>query len=294
MPGPEPREDFLEEDPEIPGQKFCLLSFLSPEKVLKDKNLFFFETFLKSFDRNHRVACIEKYLVETANGINAKLDAESDRLLAADLSGAADICRQSKVRVDTLVDEFQTFVKKSEKDLAASKLKEQYDDFMYSNKAKLEDEFFAKNDFRTTVRGMKVRGVYSSQGEAVARSKKLQRNDPLHNIFVGEIGKWLPWDPEPNDVAEQEYAEDQLNTLMKKYKENEEARETFNRDQRKRDAAKRTMTMDGATAPSAEAAPPVAPIVAGGSTEVDAAAYEGMFGSAGPADLAIARKMESK
>jgi hypothetical protein len=45
----EPREDFLTEDAEIPGQKFCLLSFLSPEKFLADKNVFFFSKFLESF-----------------------------------------------------------------------------------------------------------------------------------------------------------------------------------------------------------------------------------------------------
>jgi hypothetical protein len=33
-------------------------------------------------------------------------------------------------------------------------------------------------------------------------------------------------------VADQEYAEDQLNTLMKKYKDNEDAREKFVTDQR--------------------------------------------------------------
>ena len=27
-------EDYLTEDPEVPGQKYCLLSFLSPENVL--------------------------------------------------------------------------------------------------------------------------------------------------------------------------------------------------------------------------------------------------------------------
>jgi hypothetical protein len=102
-------------------------------------------------------------------------------------------------------------------------------------------------------------------------------------------------------VADQEYAEDQLNTLMKKYKENEEARETFNRDQRKRDQAKRTMTMDGASADdTAETVgavgtvAPVAPIVPGGSTTVDADSYGGMFGSVGHPDLAIARKQGSE
>jgi hypothetical protein len=35
-------EDFLDEDPEIPSQKYALLSFLSPNSVLEKKELFFF------------------------------------------------------------------------------------------------------------------------------------------------------------------------------------------------------------------------------------------------------------
>ena len=41
------------------------------------------------------------------------------------------------------------------------------------------------------------------------------------------VGKWLPWDPEPSQVGEQEYAEEKLNSLMKNYKENEEAKDLF-------------------------------------------------------------------
>jgi len=78
------------------------------------------------------------------------------------------------------------------------------------------------NNFQTTVRGLKVRGVYATDAEAAARAKKLQRSDPLHNILLGVVGKWLPWDPTPNAIQDQEYAEDQLNTLMQSYKKNEE------------------------------------------------------------------------
>ena len=39
-------EDFLDEDTEVPGQKYVLLSFLSPEKVLDKKDQFFFKRFL--------------------------------------------------------------------------------------------------------------------------------------------------------------------------------------------------------------------------------------------------------
>jgi hypothetical protein len=268
-------EDFLEEDVEIPGQRFCLLSFLSPEKVLAKKDIFLFHSFIKTYEFQSRTKNLETYLMNVVTEINAKLDKEADTLLSQDLSGASEICRKSKLRLDTLMDDFHTFVKKNEHDLKVSKLNELYDDFLYVNKAKLEDEFYAQNDFRTTVRGLKIRGVYGTQGEAVARSKKLQRQDTLHNIFVGEVGKWLPWDPEPSEVSEQEYAEEQLNTLMKKYKENEEQREEFQKQQRGKHASKKPeepgikMISDDSSSPES---------------------FSDMFSSVGPADLAMARK----
>jgi hypothetical protein len=84
------------------------------------------------------------------------------------------------------------------------------------NRKRLEEEFFAKNSFRTTIRGLKVRGVYDTYPEAVNRAKTLQKLDPSFNVYVGQVGFWVPWDPEPTEVADQEYADDQLNQLMKK------------------------------------------------------------------------------
>jgi hypothetical protein len=279
------REDFLEEDAEIAGQKYCLLSFLSPEKVLEDKNLFMFEKFLQVYEFQSRTKGMEEYLMKTISEINSKLDAEADSLLAQDLSGASEICRKSKIRLDKTIDSLHEFIQGNQKELRDSKLKEAYDEFIYANRTKMEDEFYVKNEFRTTVRGLKIRGTYASQEEAVARSKKLQRQDTLHNIFVGEVGKWLPWDPQPSDVKEQEYAEDQLNTLMKKYKENEEHRESFQRE--RRTAAN---TRSKATAPRMEVVGNDTSIVGAPVGEVDQ--FSSMFGASGPADLAMARKMD--
>ena len=39
--------DFLNADTTIPGQNYCCLSFVSPEKVLKDKSIFMMTAFLK-------------------------------------------------------------------------------------------------------------------------------------------------------------------------------------------------------------------------------------------------------
>jgi hypothetical protein len=130
------------------------------------------------------------------------------------------------------------------------------------------------------MRGLKVRGVTGSHGEAVAMAKKLQRSDPIHNIFLGEVGKWLPWDPKPHQVQDQEYAEDQLNQLMKKYKDNEEARDKFVNEQRNtstKGAKKGVIASDGN---------PVTGDSADGSEN-----WGSMF--SGPADLAMQRRQES-
>jgi len=97
---------------------------------------------------------------------------------------------------------------------------EKFEDFLYANEDKINAEFNEANDFQTSIRGLKIRGTYESRREAEVRAKVLQRRDPNFHVFVGQVGYWLPWDPNPDGVADQEYANDQLNTLMKKYQEN--------------------------------------------------------------------------
>ena len=72
------------------------------------------------------------------------------------------------------------------------------------------------------VLGVKIRGVFETYEEAKARSDTLQKLDKYHNIFVGEIGKWLPFNV---DIATMEteddpvYREQSLNQYMKAYKD---------------------------------------------------------------------------
>jgi hypothetical protein len=295
----EEKESFLSDDPEIASQRWCLLSFISPENVLNRKDQFFFTSFLNQYEFHLRTKKMEEFFVKQIQSINAKLDAEAVKLDALDLSGAAAACRNSTLTIETYVSEFQKFVKNHLKELTASNIKDEYDDFMYANGVKLEDDFYAKNNFQTTMRGLKIRGSYGQKEEAEARAKKLQKQDPDHNIYVGQVGKWLPWDPSPSAIPDQEYAEDQLNNLMKKYKENEEAREQFHKEQRDRARKNKTiMNMDGQQANSdynSSKNLTVTQVEGDKDTSVPslgtgASQFEGMF--SGPADLAIQRKME--
>lgn len=292
----EEKESYLTDDPEIGSQRWCLLSFISPENVLNRKDPFFFAAFLRQYELQVRIKSMEEFLVKTVSKFNSKLEEESNRLAALDLSGAAVHCRKSMLQIEPYITDFQKFVKDNQKGLSVSKLQEEYDDFMFKNMTQLEDDFYAKNEFRTTVRGLKIRGAYSTREEAEARAKKLQKMDADHNIFVGQVGKWLPWDPTPSAIADHEYAEDQLNSLMKKYKENEEAREVFHKEQREKAKTKGVVSMPvGATAGSeynssknvtvSKVEDDSVPSLGTGSAE-----FSGMF--SGPADLAIQRKME--
>jgi len=79
------------------------------------------------------------------------------------------------------------------------------------------------------IRGLKVRGVYETYDEATERAKSLRDTDKHFHVFVGEVGKWLPWDPEPDSkqVKDAEYAENELNKLMKAYQKNQQAAQKF-------------------------------------------------------------------
>jgi hypothetical protein len=71
------------------------------------------------------------------------------------------------------------------------------------------------------MRGLKFRGAFSTREEAENHAKMIQEKlDPDFHIFVGEGFKWLPWNPEPDSVENQEYYEKELNDLMKSTKEN--------------------------------------------------------------------------
>lgn len=82
------------------------------------------------------------------------------------------------------------------------------------------------------MRALKIRGCFPTHAEAAEHAKKLQEIDPDFDIFVGEVGKWLPWNPDPNTAGDQQYAEEELNKLMSEHKKNQEKAATMERERR--------------------------------------------------------------
>ncbi len=270
------KEDFLDEDPEIPSQKFVLLSFISPENVLAKKENFFFEKFLEDYEFQIRTKSFETYIASFVQKINKDITDKADSIESAGNTEAADNLRKNRVEIDGLINSFHEYVRKNQRDINQTAIVDSYNDFLSRKQKDLEDKFFEKNDFRTTMRGLKIRGAYATTAEAEARAKKLQRSDPIHNILIGEVGKWLPWDPNPSQIDKHEYANDTLNNLMKKYKENEEARDQFYKEQKKSRPSKQIIGGDNEEV---------------SSSNQDSTGVNAIFSEDG--DLAIQRKMEA-
>jgi len=82
--------------------------------------------------------------------------------------------------------------------------------------------------FKTHTRGIKVRGSYPTMEEAELRCKMLREVDPSHDVYVGPVGMWMPWDPEAYKTGRVEYMEEELNKLMSEKNRNEtNAKESF-------------------------------------------------------------------
>jgi hypothetical protein len=187
--------DLLEEDKPIGGQKFVCVSFCSPEKILKEKEVFFFEQFLKHWEMNKSM---EKF-VQFLNFISYKYN----------------------ISFDDLSNDFKEFVKEEKENISKSNMSDEFKTYLDNNEENLQKQFDVEHQFQTNTRGLKIRGSYPTQEEAELRCKILREMDPNHDVYVGPVGLWMPWDPEAYKTGRVEYMEDELNQLMSEKQKNE-------------------------------------------------------------------------
>jgi hypothetical protein len=72
---------------------------------------------------------------------------------------------------------------------------------------------------KSKVAAIKVRGVAESQEEAQKMSKRIMKYDDKFDIFVADVGKFIPVNVSADEIDNVEYQNQELNTLMKSYKE---------------------------------------------------------------------------
>jgi myosin heavy subunit len=109
-----------------------------------------------------------------------------------------------------------------------------YEDPILSNQKFVCISVLTPKNFKeeTTMSTLKVRGSYETYEEAKKRADFLRNIDPNINVYVGEVGKWLPFEDNPENAKDHEYQNEQLNKMMKGYVENQEKAKEFH-EQRK-------------------------------------------------------------
>ena len=69
--------------------------------------------------------------------------------------------------------------------------------------------------------GLKIRGVFATKPEAEAYAKRLQKEDATFDIYLVDMYKWLLIPPDRDQIGDVNYAEEKLQEIMTKYKENQ-------------------------------------------------------------------------
>jgi hypothetical protein len=206
--------DLLDEDKAIAGQKFVCLSFISPEDILKQKEMYLFQNFIKNWDFSKSMEKFTQFL----NFLSYKYSIDFEKVTK----------------------DFQEFTKDEKENLIQTSIEDDFKNFMDDNEERLEKEFDTEHKFQTSIRGIKVRGCFPTQQEAELRCKMLRQNDPNHDVYVGPVGIWVPFHPEAYKTGRVEYMEETLNELMSEKKKNEEkAKDEF--DNRVKEAKVKAM-----------------------------------------------------
>jgi len=206
--------DVTDEDPPIAGQKFVCMSFISPDKILKRREQYLFDNFVKQWDFTKSM---EKFV-------------DFNQFLAF----------KYNLNADEVMKDFQEFVQEEGAKLREMSVEDDFKNFMDKNEDRLNAAFNKENSFQTSVRGIKVRGVFSTQEEAEMKCKSLREYDQNHDIFVGPVGIWVPWDPDAYKTGKVEFMEEELNQLHhEKLKNEAKAKQEF--EQRIKDAKKKAI-----------------------------------------------------
>jgi hypothetical protein len=247
------KTDYLEVDNPVPGQSYGCISFISPEKEIAQKNDFYSYNFYK-----YQLKMLKKVLGYYLRNLKKKekvelsdLEKLESRLLddmdQMDLTNLVnrylyeELKESGKTASDLEEDkvDYENFTEFTEKYL------DEFENYKVVNDDRIQSEYDKVVDFKTNIRGVKLRGNYETYKEAKLRAKLLQRKDPKFHVWVAQVGYWVPFDADPDKAPSSEYQEEKLQELAKKKKENEEKREML--QERRREEEKKLANLRNET-----------------------------------------------
>jgi hypothetical protein len=199
---PQAGGDALPRDEPLNGQEYCVMSFLSPEKIIKQRDIFMFEQFVKQWELKKSMDTFSSFL----HFLSYKH--------SIDMSG--------------ITADYENFVKEEEAKIKEISITTQYNYFIEKNKKELERNYEIKNRFQTSVRGFKNSGNFATLEEAQLRAEIVRDKDPRFSALVGLVGQWGPWEPDAYESGKTHHMNDDLNKLAQEKDKNDAiAKSTF-------------------------------------------------------------------
>ena len=196
--------DLLNEYPVIASQIYGCYSFVSPEKIIQQKDIYFFEKFVKQWNFTKSVSQFSDFLQFLSFKYNLK--------------------------VENLMEDFKQFVQEEENVLKSQDVVGDFATFVEKNEDYLNESFQKEHGFQTSVRGFVNIGNFPTSEEAEMYAKKIRESVPHHDILVGRNFVWTPLDPDAYKTGRIEFMEEELNQLHhEKLKNEQKAKEDFDK-----------------------------------------------------------------
>jgi|UniRef100_A0A6C0J1Y3 hypothetical protein len=212
----------LVDDPRILNQEWCCVSFVSPENLIQQRELYYMNNFMYEEINNYIGSSAEHMAKEASNLVNNIFENIID-------SYGSSLSDQDKEMVEKIkliasnnkVNESE-FVSKCARKfyLNYKDINDKYIVYCDNNYQKLLEKYQKNfNDEQCSIRGFKVRGSYKTYEEATERCQELIKYERGVGIAIAPVGTWVPWDPSPDAIQDSEYMLPELNKLMTKYNE---------------------------------------------------------------------------
>jgi hypothetical protein len=123
--------DLCDEDPAVAGQKFVCMSFVSPEKILKKREMYIFDEFVKQWDFTKSMEKFNEFL--------------------------QFMCYKYNLKPDDVMKNYDDFKSDEEAVLKQSSCEDEYKNFLDKYEDRLNADFNREHAFQTSVRGFQCK-----------------------------------------------------------------------------------------------------------------------------------------
>lgn len=216
-------------------QKWCLMSFISPTRRVEEKFKYDLNQFLYH-DVNRQIIDTTTHIVRDVNTDINNLLTEKISFYNSSVTGddvENQVCRQvanilEHIRDKVKLDE-NTATQKSLRSykIDREELADRFQTYQVDHDSELRKGFEeASGSKECFVYGWKCHGVFETEEEVVQRAKDARDFERVH-VYRCPAGMWNVWSPNPDAISDQDYAIEELNTLMGEHNANERQKEAF-------------------------------------------------------------------